>query len=253
MKTRNLFGINISIGKYSQVLRELLHLIEGDKAVVVAPVALHPLTEAIIDDDYKYLLNRIDYVLPDSYWHKAIINYLDGYEQTQQIYGPRLFVDLARNITDLNLNICLFGCSNNKEMKHLIKMLNNMGVRKENVAGYVASFDINNDEIKSLAKVVRKNKSRVIFVGVGSPKQHYLAEEIRNISGVTVVAVGAAFDFYSGKSKIAPDWVRKIGFEWLYRLFYEPRRLVGRYIKSFIVIFPLVVIEKVKIILQIQR
>ena len=48
------------------------------------------------------------------------------------------------------------------------------------------------------------------------------------INGV-MMGVGAGFDFHAGTIKRAPVWIRKIGFEWLYRLFQDPGRLFKRY------------------------
>jgi exopolysaccharide biosynthesis WecB/TagA/CpsF family protein len=44
------------------------------------------------------------------------------------------------------------------------------------------------------------------------------------------LAVGAAFDFLSGNKPMAPDWMRRYGMEWAFRLGTEPRRLGRRYL-----------------------
>ena len=49
------------------------------------------------------------------------------------------------------------------------------------------------------------------------------------LSGV-MLGVGAGFNFYAGTVKRAPVWVQKIGMEWLYRLFQDPKRLANRYL-----------------------
>ena len=45
-----------------------------------------------------------------------------------------------------------------------------------------------------------------------------------------MVGVGAAFDLLSGNLSEAPDWMKKAGLQWLYRLFKEPKRLWRRYL-----------------------
>ena len=47
---------------------------------------------------------------------------------------------------------------------------------------------------------------------------------------LVMLGVGAAFDFYSGDRKVAPEWMRKAGLEWMHRLFSEPGRLWKRYL-----------------------
>jgi N-acetylglucosaminyldiphosphoundecaprenol N-acetyl-beta-D-mannosaminyltransferase len=43
------------------------------------------------------------------------------------------------------------------------------------------------------------------------------------------IGVGAAFDLLSGTTRRAPRWIQRSGFEWLFRLAVEPRRLYKRY------------------------
>ena len=46
----------------------------------------------------------------------------------------------------------------------------------------------------------------------------------------TMVGIGAAFNFMSGRLERAPCAMRSLGLEWLYRILQEPRRLIGRYL-----------------------
>ena len=45
-----------------------------------------------------------------------------------------------------------------------------------------------------------------------------------------LIGVGTAFDFLSGRKRQAPRWIQRSGFEWLFRLLTEPRRLWRRYL-----------------------
>jgi N-acetylglucosaminyldiphosphoundecaprenol N-acetyl-beta-D-mannosaminyltransferase len=50
------------------------------------------------------------------------------------------------------------------------------------------------------------------------------------LSAPVLIAVGAAFDFHAGLKRQAPRWMQRSGFEWLFRLLQEPRRLAYRYL-----------------------
>ena len=54
-----------------------------------------------------------------------------------------------------------------------------------------------------------------------------------------MIGVGGTFDFVSGRIRRAPKWVQKAGFEWLWRLCQEPRRLWHRYLVEDMLIFKL--------------
>ena len=47
-----------------------------------------------------------------------------------------------------------------------------------------------------------------------------------------MVGVGAAFDLLSGNLSEAPDWMKRSGLQWFYRLIKEPRRLWRRYLSN---------------------
>lgn len=74
----------------------------------------------------------------------------------------------------------------------------------------------------------------LLFVGFGCPKQEkWIARHYRRLGVPVSGGVGATIDFLSGRRRRAPRWMRRAGLEWAFRLFGEPRRLVGRYWKDF--------------------
>lgn len=73
------------------------------------------------------------------------------------------------------------------------------------------------------------------------PRQQLIAAELRTKGRDRGLAmcVGASVDFLSGKQPRAPEWMRAVGIEWLYRLLTNPRRLWRRYLVEGPAIFPL--------------
>ena len=66
----------------------------------------------------------------------------------------------------------------------------------------------------------------IIFVAFGMGKQEkWIYENIAKMSSVKIaMGVGGSFDYISGTIKRAPCWMRKIGLEWMYRLYKQPAR-----------------------------
>jgi N-acetylglucosaminyldiphosphoundecaprenol N-acetyl-beta-D-mannosaminyltransferase len=81
-----------------------------------------------------------------------------------------------------------------------------------------------------LAQFVSRTRSRVAWVGLGTPKQDIAAAALTPNTRVSTLCVGAAFDFLTGRVAEAPAWMHGRGVEWLYRLYKEPRRLWRRYV-----------------------
>ena len=78
----------------------------------------------------------------------------------------------------------------------------------------------------------------LLFVAFGAPAQDlWIARNLPKLRTVKVaMGVGGAFDFIIGKQKRAPQIMRKMGVEWLWRLIREPRR-IGRIWRA-VVVFP---------------
>lgn len=86
-------------------------------------------------------------------------------------------------------------------------------------------------EEEEILAIIKLAKPDVIWVGLGAPKQEYwMADQWERLQPAILMGVGAAFDFHAGKIARAPEWMRKMSVEWLYRLCQEPRRLWKRYL-----------------------
>jgi exopolysaccharide biosynthesis WecB/TagA/CpsF family protein len=82
----------------------------------------------------------------------------------------------------------------------------------------------------ALVSRIKESGAGLVFVGLGCPRQEVWVFENTTALGIPAIAVGAAFDFLSGRKKQAPSWMQDHGLEWLYRLVQEPGRLWRRYI-----------------------
>jgi len=74
-------------------------------------------------------------------------------------------------------------------------------------------------------------RPQLLFCCLGAPKGELFADRVRSrIGTVVALSVGASLDFYTGRVGRAPVWMQRLGLEWLFRLFQEPRRLARRYL-----------------------
>lgn len=80
---------------------------------------------------------------------------------------------------------------------------------------------------------IRLFKPDVLWVGMTAPKQEkWVASNSGRLHVPVIGSIGAVFDYYAGVTHRAPQWICNLGFEWLYRLPREPRRLWRRTIVS---------------------
>lgn len=81
------------------------------------------------------------------------------------------------------------------------------------------------EEEKQITSIVRARKPRFIFVAFGSPAQEIWLDDHKTLfKGAVCMGVGGAFDYLSGSIERANPLIRKMGFEWLYRLLKQPWR-----------------------------
>ncbi len=72
---------------------------------------------------------------------------------------------------------------------------------------------------------IREAGADIVFVAYGAPAQErWIARTRSELGAAVAIGVGGAFDFMAGRVPRAPQWMRHLGLEWLYRLWREPWR-----------------------------
>jgi N-acetylglucosaminyldiphosphoundecaprenol N-acetyl-beta-D-mannosaminyltransferase len=136
---------------------------------------------------------------------------------------------------DLMLKCCEFGVSHkwrhyfyggeDHVLDSLIKSLSTKIEGLITAGSYPPPFrSVTPWEDDRIVKMIRAAKPDIVWVGLGLLKQEkWIADHLERIKAPWMVGVGAAFDFLAGTTKRAPSQIRKLGFEWLYRVCFEPR------------------------------
>ena len=103
------------------------------------------------------------------------------------------------------------------------------------------------DEDTALTELINAAAPDYVWVGLGAPKQDlWVAEHRDRLDAAALLAVGAAFEFHSGRRRRAPRLMQRTGTEWLFRLVSEPRRLVGRYTSGNLAFLQLVLARELR-------
>lgn len=102
-------------------------------------------------------------------------------------------------------------------------------------------FEKDENEMNKINRMLFESKADMLFVGMGVPKQDiFIYENMSKYQIPVSFSIGGTIDFIAGKQKRAPKWMSKIGFEWLYRLFHDPKKMFKRYFIDDLKIFKLV-------------
>lgn len=216
MKKNKCFGLKISTLKFHEVLKKIQTMKKGK----IYCCTLNEAMMASEDKKINKILSNGDILTPDG---MPLVNCLrsKGYKGVERVYGPELLEKfLLINETKIK---CLFigGTKNKKYFSKFGKYL---------VLPYKNEFD--NRDYEEIVKRIIKSQARIIWIGLGAKKQILMADKLfKRLPKRVYVTVGAAFDFLSGNKKQAPRWLRKVGGEWVFRCFQEPKRLCKRYFK----------------------
>lgn len=202
---------------------------EGASRYVCA-ANVHMAMEAHDDARLRRLLNNADLVTPDGMplvWALKLL----GIKHATRVYGPDLTLHVCRAAAQMNVPIGLYG-GTLQRLEAFVTFLERRfpGIRV--VCRIAPPFRaLTPEEDETYTRQIIASGARILFVGIGCPKQErWMAAHRARIPAV-LLGVGAAFDFHAGIVRQAPSWMQDMGLEWFFRLMMEPKRLWKRYAK----------------------
>lgn len=191
---------------------------------------VHGVMRALDDPKLMEIHNQAGLVTPDGmplYWMMR----LRGYRDTSRVCGADLVAALCDASQETGARHYFFG-GKPGVAERAVAQLTSMFPRLQIAGISTPPFrPLTPEEDAKVVEEISATKPDIIWVGLSTPKQEFwMSEHVGRIPGATMLGVGAAFDFYAGDVKRAPRWMHETGFEWLHRLWSEPRRLWRRYL-----------------------
>ena len=191
---------------------------------------VHMCMEVFDNKGYAEIVNNSDLTLPDgkpiSLAQRAL-----GHKNAQQVRGEDITLAMCEEAESKGFSVGFFGAT-----EELLDKLEQVLVEKfpklDIAYSYAPPFRmLTHDEDKLSVEAIKNSEVKILFVGLGCPKQEIWMAGHKDKLNCVMLGVGAAFDFISGNKRNAPRWIQRAGFEWLFRLISEPRRLWKRYLK----------------------
>lgn len=227
---RSVLGVLVDVVDYDASVARILEAARSASPYAVSALAVHGVMTGVQDRRHRFRLNNLDLVTPDGQPVRWALNRLHHARLEDRVYGPNLMLHLCNAAVREGLPIYLYGSTP--------EVLDSLGARLRDrfpglaIAGtepskFGRTTPAERDEI---VERIKSSGARLVFVGLGCPRQEIFAYEYRDLLQMPLVAVGAAFDYHSGRLKEPPRVVQRWGFQWLYRLLQDPRRLWKRYL-----------------------
>lgn len=228
----DLLSIPVSALNLQQGLKMIIDLAaEGQQGYVIFR-DVHGVIRCQDDPEFLRVHQEARLVCPDG-MPLVWIGKRRGFKQMGRVYGPDMMRALMAATMDGSATHFLYGGKEGVADTLKTKLENQFpGVRI--LGTFCPPFGPLSPEIeKTLQQKVAELKPDFFWVGLSTPKQEFFMNEyLPKLETTVMLGVGAAFDYLSGTVKEPPVWVQRSGFQWLYRICSEPRRLFSRYLKT---------------------
>ena len=224
---------------------ELANLPEGK--LLINTINAFSYNNARRDALFEEALTKGDVLIPDGISIVRVCRLLNAKSQPKErIAGWDLFIFEMQRLNEKGGKVMFLGSS-----EKVLKLIRERAaVKYPNLEvvtyspPYKAQFTVEDD--LNMVRAINEANPDLLWIGMTAPKQEkwtYANWDRLNIH-CHVGTIGAVFDFFAGTYKRAPMIWQRWGFEWLYRLLAEPRRMWRRYIFGNAVFLTLVFREK---------
>jgi N-acetylglucosaminyldiphosphoundecaprenol N-acetyl-beta-D-mannosaminyltransferase len=215
-----------------------------NRKLLITTINAHSYNLAQTDVVYQKALINSDILIPDGISVVWAIRWLTG-EKIIKIAGADVFFYEMERLNQIGGKCFFLGSSEATLAK--IKEKSTMQYPNVIVQSYSPPFkpEFNLNENTAMLEAINAFQPDVLMIGMTAPKQekwaylHYHSLKVGHIC-----CIGAVFDFYGGIINRAPQWMIKMGLEWLYRLIKEPKRMWRRYLIGNVLFISYIIKEK---------
>ena len=210
-------GTRIDATTYDRATESILTRARMGDSCYVCAANVHMVMEAYDSARFRNVVNQAAIVTPDG-MPLVLLLRAQGFSRQPRVYGPTLTLKVLEAATYLRMPVGFYG-STPETLKRLIRNVKSRFPQINIAYSATSPFrNLNDNEKRQTLREINDSGTRILFVGLGCPKQEYwMAEHTRQIKAV-LIGVGAAFDFIAGTKRQAPAWMMRISIEWLFRL-----------------------------------
>lgn len=227
----HLRGIPLHALSEPAAIQYILDALEAGRGGWVITVNLDHLRRLVRDESLRQLYAGADLRVADGMplvWAAK----LQGTPLPQRVAGSSLISTLSARAAQRGRSVYLLGGEpGSAEEAARVLQERYPGTRIAGTSCPEMGFEKDPIKLGALIEEVCGADPDIVYVGLGSPKQERLIEQLRaRLPRAWWLGVGISFSFLSGQVRRAPGWMQRMGLEWLHRLWQEPGRLARRYL-----------------------
>jgi len=228
LDSRFILGVRTDATSYSAAAAQILAWAETPQSRYVCFSNVHVTMESYDSDEFRAIVNGADLVTPDGMplvWALRLL----GVVAATQVRAANLTVRVLQRAAAELVPVGFYG-STPEVLARLLEAC------RQHLPGLRVAYahappfrQLTPAEDAAVVREISDSGARVLFVGLGCPKQERWMASHKGRVNAVMLSVGVTFDFLAGARPEAPVWMQRSGFEWLFRLAMEPRRLWHRY------------------------
>jgi N-acetylglucosaminyldiphosphoundecaprenol N-acetyl-beta-D-mannosaminyltransferase len=229
MDKKTVLGVPINLSSYQTSTKKIIQWAKEHQSQYICAANVHVVMEAYDHKEFKEILKTSDMVTPDGMPLVWMLR-LKGVKGQTRVYGPTLMLHVLEMAAKEQIPVGFYG-GDDLTLGRLVERL------RERFPGLLVAYafsppfrPLEKLESEKITEEISSSGARILFVGLGCPKQETWMAEHKGKIPTVMLGVGAAFDIHADTKPQAPTWIQAIGMEWLFRLLHEPRRLARRYL-----------------------
>ena len=230
-KKAKIISFYVNIISLKELLNQIRKFLLLKKSHYICVSNVHQCIESYKNKKFAEVINNADLAIPDGrpiYWALKLLKNKEA-EQIPSYFATKQICEFA---SVNNLRIGFYG-GETESLKKCVSNLKNEYKKLRIDYAYSPPFRaLTSEEKMEVAKNINTSEIEILFVCLGCPKQEYWMAENKDYLNCTSIGIGEVLNIISGKTKLPPRWIQKIGMGWFFRLLCEPRRLFWRYFST---------------------
>lgn len=220
-----LLGIKINCISQKKAISLIKNWLKTDKQYQITTPNPEQIVLSNKDYRFKKILNKSALAIPDGIgilWAIKLLNpKLDRFER---LSGTDLMLKICSLAANNGWRIFFLGGQNETAKNAAYNLRNKIKVSYSTGAKDIKQLSPR--ENAAIIKKINSFKPHFLFVAYGAPWQEkWIADNLKKLDAKVAIGVGGGLDYLAGKLKRAPEFIRKIGLEWLWRLIKQPWRI----------------------------
>jgi len=168
---KNILGVLVDAVDYEATADSVIEAANAGRGLTVSALAVHGLMTGVLDPEQKYRLNHFDLLVADGQPVRWAMNLLYRAGLGERVYGPNLMLEVSRRAESEGLSVYFYGSTE--------RVLASLKVKMEDrfpglpIAGIQASRfrRLSKEERDEVVTGIRASGARIVFVGLGCPRQ----------------------------------------------------------------------------------